>query len=48
MRNISQYCFRDSSHRLGTNNNKVARAGNQGLQGITIIATAYANLLEAG
>ncbi|MBU7581546.1 MAG: hypothetical protein KAF91_01295 [Nostoc sp. TH1S01] len=44
--NISQYCFRHSKHRLGTNDSKVARAGNRGLQGITIIITAYTNLPE--
>jgi hypothetical protein len=46
--NISQYCFRQSKNRFGIDDSKIARAGNQGLQSITIIGKAYTILPEAG
>ncbi|MBD2477657.1 MULTISPECIES: hypothetical protein [Nostocaceae] len=38
--------MRHSKYQLVTDDNKVAKAGNRGLQSITIISTAYTNLPE--
>ncbi|MBD2437543.1 hypothetical protein [Nostoc sp. FACHB-110] len=46
--NISQYYWRQSQHRFGIDDSKIAKAGNRGLQGITMIGKADITVPKAG